>query len=57
MGETIEDARKCAYEAYDKIEWAGKFCRRDIGTRVEGRKERIRKMMSGVATWTRDGRL
>lgn len=57
MGDTIDDARQNAYDAYDKIEWAGKFCRRDIGTRVEGRKERIRKMMSGAATWTREGRL
>lgn len=56
MGETIEDARQCAYDAYDQIEWAGKFCRRDIGTRVEGRKERIRKMMSGSGNWTREGR-
>jgi phosphoribosylamine--glycine ligase len=47
MGETIEAAREAAYGAYDRIEWAGKFCRRDIGARVEGRKERIRRMMGG----------
>lgn len=45
MGETIEDAREAAYGAYDRIEWAGKFCRRDLGSRVERRKERIRRMM------------
>ncbi|MFT7487247.1 MAG: phosphoribosylamine--glycine ligase [Candidatus Paceibacteria bacterium] len=45
MGKTIEDAREAAYGAYDEIKWAGKFCRRDVGARVEGRKERIRKMM------------
>jgi len=57
MGETIDDARQGAYAGYDAIEWAGKFCRRDIGTRVEGRKERIRKMMSGANQWSREGRL
>ena len=45
MGATVDLARSAAYEAYDHIEWAGKFCRRDIGARVEGRKERIQRML------------
>jgi phosphoribosylamine--glycine ligase len=45
MGETIEGAREAAYQAYDDITWSGKFCRRDIGSQVDRRKERIRKMM------------
>ncbi len=45
MGETIEEARASAYAAYDDIEWAGKFCRRDIGARIEARRERIRSML------------
>jgi phosphoribosylamine---glycine ligase len=45
MGTTIDDARESAYKAYDCIEWAGKFCRRDIGTRVDSRKERIERML------------
>jgi phosphoribosylamine--glycine ligase len=49
MGATIEQARLSAYAAYDDIDWAGKFCRRDIGARVESRKERIRKMLGGGA--------
>ena len=31
--EAFETARSRAYEAYDHIEWNGKFCRRDIGAR------------------------
>ncbi|MCB9915446.1 MAG: phosphoribosylamine--glycine ligase [Planctomycetes bacterium] len=50
MGETIDAARDAAYGAYDDIDWAGKFCRRDIGTRVEHRKERIRKMLGAGRT-------
>ncbi|MFT7668235.1 MAG: phosphoribosylamine--glycine ligase [Planctomycetota bacterium] len=57
MGDTIEGARENAYGAFDEVSWAGKFCRRDIGTRVEKRKERIRNMMdSGEASWQREGR-
>ena len=56
MGETIEAARESAYGAFDEIDWAGKFCRRDIGARVEGRKERIRRMMGGAPTGGREGR-
>jgi len=33
MGETMEEARDRAYEAYEAIQWDGKFCRRDIGRR------------------------
>lgn len=33
-GETIAAAQKSAYDAVDKIEWAGGFCRRDIGWRA-----------------------
>ena len=54
MGETIDEARDVAYGAYDHIDWAGKYCRRDIGARVEGRKERIRRMMGNAG---RDGGL
>ncbi|MDP6540091.1 MAG: phosphoribosylamine--glycine ligase [Planctomycetota bacterium] len=45
LGDDIETARERAYGAYDAIEWSGKFCRRDIGTRVEARKERISAML------------
>lgn len=40
MGKDSEEARKRAYEAYDKIRFAGKFCRRDIGRRREARVEK-----------------
>lgn len=33
MADDLEQARGRAYEAYDRIHWDGKFCRRDIGTR------------------------
>lgn len=49
LGEDIEAARERAYEAFDRIEWSGKFCRRDIGTRVEARKERISAMLEKAA--------
>jgi phosphoribosylamine---glycine ligase len=45
MGGDMDTARELTYTAFDKIDWAGKFCRRDIGTRVDTRKERIAKMM------------
>ncbi len=38
MGKDSEGARDKAYEAYDKIRYAGKFCRRDIGRREEARR-------------------
>lgn len=37
MGDDIEQAREAAYAAYDLIQWEGKFCRRDIGTRHAGK--------------------
>jgi phosphoribosylamine--glycine ligase len=37
LGADKEEARLRAYEAYDLLEWDGKFCRRDIGTRAEAR--------------------
>jgi phosphoribosylamine--glycine ligase len=40
MGKDLEEARARAYEAYDRIRWQGKFCRRDIGTREAARRER-----------------
>jgi phosphoribosylamine--glycine ligase len=40
MAKDPEDARELAYEAYDKIKYAGKFCRRDIGRRREARVAR-----------------
>ena len=38
-GPSLNEARERAYAAYDKIQWDGKFCRRDIGT--ERRRSRI----------------
>lgn len=38
LAKDSEAARQVAYEAYDKIRYAGKFCRRDIGRRREARK-------------------
>ena len=32
-GSDLEQARTRAYDAYDRIRWDGKFCRRDIGAR------------------------
>lgn len=34
LGETVADAQAAAYEAVDKIDWSGGFCRRDIGWRA-----------------------
>ncbi len=34
---TIAEAQKRAYEAVDKIDWPGGFCRRDIGWRAIGK--------------------
>jgi phosphoribosylamine--glycine ligase len=36
-GRTVAEAQTRAYEAVDKIEWPGGFCRRDIGWRAIGR--------------------
>jgi len=40
MGKDSEAARAKAYDSYDKIRYAGKFCRRDIGRRQEARKHK-----------------
>ncbi|MBL8862360.1 MAG: phosphoribosylamine--glycine ligase [Planctomycetes bacterium] len=40
MGQDLAQARARAYEAYDRIHWQGKFCRRDIGIRETTRKVR-----------------
>ena len=42
MGEGIEQARRKAYEAIEKIEWENGFCRKDIGWREIERRERAR---------------
>jgi len=34
LGDGWARARERAYEAYDAIQWSGKFCRRDIGARA-----------------------
>jgi phosphoribosylamine--glycine ligase len=34
---TIAEAQKRAYQAVDRIDWPGGFCRRDIGWRAVGR--------------------
>lgn len=39
MGDDLEQARERAYEAYDRITWEGKFCRRDIGCRHQGKED------------------
>ena len=31
LGKDLDEARERSYRAYDHIQWAGKFCRRDIG--------------------------
>jgi phosphoribosylamine--glycine ligase len=33
LGSDIDTARDSAYAAIDRIDWAGGFCRRDIGQR------------------------
>ncbi|MEM1449695.1 MAG: phosphoribosylamine--glycine ligase [Planctomycetota bacterium] len=39
MGDSAEEARARAYEAYEHIAFDGKFCRTDIGRRREARKQ------------------
>jgi len=39
LGDDVEAARARAYEAYDRIRWDGKFCRRDIGLERPRRSE------------------
>lgn len=55
MAEDIDSARERAYAGYDEIQWAGKFCRRDIGGRVEARKTRVAQLMSSKASSTGGG--
>ncbi len=38
LGETVGEAQKAAYEAVDRIDWPGGFCRRDIGWRAVARE-------------------
>ncbi len=37
LGADVAEAQKKAYEAVDRIDWPGGFCRRDIGWRAIGR--------------------
>jgi len=37
LGAALEESRRSAYAAYDRISFDGKFCRRDIGLRTERR--------------------
>ena len=37
LGETVKAAQAAAYQAVDKLDWPGGFCRRDIGWRAVGR--------------------
>ena len=37
LGKDLGEARERAYRAYDKLRYAGKFCRRDIGSRHASR--------------------
>ncbi|MBT3436243.1 MAG: phosphoribosylamine--glycine ligase [Oceanospirillaceae bacterium] len=39
LGETVGQAQHQAYELADKIEWQGKFCRRDIAYRAIAREQ------------------
>ncbi len=39
MAKTVTEAHKLAYEAVDRIDWAGGFCRRDIGWRAVAREK------------------
>lgn len=56
LGKDIDEARRVSYDAYDKIEWAGKFCRRDIGSRIEARREHLRAMLGDAYGEGRDER-
>jgi phosphoribosylamine--glycine ligase len=38
MAPTVEEARRRAYAAVDRIDWPGGFCRRDIAWRALGRR-------------------
>jgi phosphoribosylamine--glycine ligase len=47
LGADLDEARARAYEAYDRIRWQGKFCRRDIGVRDRARRARVREVANG----------
>ena len=49
MASDMDTARERAYEAFDRIQWSGKFCRRDIGGRVEARRARVAQLMGSKA--------
>jgi phosphoribosylamine--glycine ligase len=49
MASDMDTARERAYEAFDRIQWSGKFCRRDIGGRVEARRARVAELMGSRA--------
>ncbi len=38
LGKDLAEARGHAYSAFDKLQWEGRFCRRDIGLRHLTRK-------------------
>jgi phosphoribosylamine--glycine ligase len=40
LGKSVTEAQARAYEAVDRIDWPGGFCRRDIGWRAVEREER-----------------
>jgi phosphoribosylamine--glycine ligase len=39
IGATVAEAQTCAYQAIDRINWPGGFCRRDIGWRAVKRNQ------------------
>lgn len=39
LGDTVKQAQERAYERADAIDWAGKYCRRDIGYRAVAREQ------------------
>jgi phosphoribosylamine--glycine ligase len=39
LGKSVGEAQARAYEAVDKIDWPGGFCRRDIGWRAVAREK------------------
>jgi phosphoribosylamine--glycine ligase len=39
LGERVAEAQQLAYQAVDRIQWTGAFCRRDIGHRAIAREQ------------------
>lgn len=39
LGKDLGEARQRAYTAFDRIQWEGRFCRRDIGLRQQARPQ------------------